>query len=204
MFVGRWTLSTDSTSDRDESKAVLTPPQAGWERDTGWVGGQESPPTHTEIIKGWGGNRKGGGGQEQRWGGVELGPRWQNFRYLCYATLTAVLRAPALPPEHTKDMNVTFMDSTFSARDCAPLPRRPPFCPPHTPGRLTETPRGADHFRQSFILLISCPYPHLATSFGLVDRLSPCLEAWFPAQGVRWVEGGCYPEGTDGCTRPAP
>ena len=34
----------------------------------------------------------GGGRQEQERGGVELGPRWQNFRYLRYATLTADTR----------------------------------------------------------------------------------------------------------------
>ena len=48
-----------------------------------------TPPTHTEKIKGSGEGGKGGGCQEQSWGGVELGPRWQNFRYLRYATLTA-------------------------------------------------------------------------------------------------------------------
>ena len=84
-------LSTDSSSDRDESKAVLTSPQAGWDRDTGWVGGQESPPHSHRNNKRLGREQEGGGGrQEQRGGGVELGPRWQTFRYLCYATLTAV------------------------------------------------------------------------------------------------------------------
>ena len=32
----------------------------------------------------------GGGVRSRKGGGVELGHQWQNFRYLCYATLTAV------------------------------------------------------------------------------------------------------------------
>ena len=37
-------LSTDSSSDDDVLKAVLTLPQAGWDKDTGRVGGLRSPP----------------------------------------------------------------------------------------------------------------------------------------------------------------
>ena len=45
------------------------------------------------MIKSWEGNKRGGGGrQEQIWGGVEPGPRWRNFRYLHYATLTAHIK----------------------------------------------------------------------------------------------------------------
>ena len=167
-------LSTDSSSDIDESKAVHTTPQAGWDKDTGWVGGQDSPHSHRNNKR-LGREREGGGCQEQSWGGVELGPRWQNFRYLCYATLIAVLPTPALPPEHTKAKLSLSTDSTFSARACAPHLCLPLRYPSHTPGRVTETPGGADHFRQPFIPLISCLYPHLSTSFGLADRLSPRL-----------------------------
>ena len=60
-----------------------------------------------QCIQGAGGG--GGGGQQgQDGGGVELGPRWQNFRYLRCATLTAVLLAPALPPEHREFKTSTF------------------------------------------------------------------------------------------------
>ena len=55
-------------------------------------------------------------------------------------------------------------------------------CPALPPGRVTETPWGAHHFRQPFVTLIGCLYPHLAMPFGLFDRLSPRLEACFPAQ----------------------
>ena len=37
-------LSTDSSGDNDVSKVVLTSPQAGWDKDTGRVGGLRSPP----------------------------------------------------------------------------------------------------------------------------------------------------------------
>ena len=56
----RQALSTDSSSDNDESKAVLTSPQGGWDKDTGRVGGQESPPyTHRN-------NKRLGREQEER------------------------------------------------------------------------------------------------------------------------------------------
>ena len=65
---------TDSSSDNDESKAVLTTPQAGWDKDTGQVGGLKSPPTRTEIIKGWGGGRMGGGVRSGNGEGLSWGP----------------------------------------------------------------------------------------------------------------------------------
>ena len=124
---------------------------------------------------GWGGH------QEREWGGAELGPPWQNFRYLRYATLTAVLHAPALPPAHSEDGVFTFRGHhIFCARLRAPAPSPCP-CPTPPPGKVSETPGGADHFRRPFVTLISCLYPHLATPFGLFDRLSPRLEACFPA-----------------------
>ena len=37
-----------------------------------------------------------------------VGPRWQNFRYLRYSTLIAVLPTPALPHEHNRDNGIHF------------------------------------------------------------------------------------------------
>ena len=84
---------------------VLTSPQLDWDTDTragGWAE-PPPPPTRTEITKDWEGVGGGWGKQDQVWGGGELGPRWQNFRYIRCATLAAVLPSPALPPEHNKD-----------------------------------------------------------------------------------------------------
>ena len=36
------------------------------------------------------------GAAGQEWGGVEHGPRWQNFHYLRYATLTAIWTFPLI------------------------------------------------------------------------------------------------------------
>ena len=136
-------------------------------------------------------------------GGAELWPRWQNFRYLHYATQIAVLPAPALPPEHSKDGSVSHStDSTFTTPVCALLPHC--LSPrPSPPGRVTETPGGAAHFRRSMVPFIGCFHPNPATVFGLEDRLPLPLEAYYPARGFRWVKGGAYLEGTHGRTTPA-
>ena len=74
--------------------------------------------------------------------------------------------------------------------------------PPPVPRPSYETQGGADHFRHSIVPVTSCFFPHMATAFGLVDRLSPGLEACFPTQGIRWIESGADPEGADGSARP--
>ena len=50
------------------------------------------PPPRTQKQQRTGEGEGGEWGQQDPgWGGVELGPRWQNFRYLRFATLTAAL-----------------------------------------------------------------------------------------------------------------
>ena len=72
-------------------------------------------------------------------GGVELGPRWQNFRYLRYATLAAVLPAPALPPEHSKDGMCHFPPTAHLQRAAARLLLvSPPPAPPRPPAELRK------------------------------------------------------------------
>ena len=178
-------LSTDSSSDNDMSKAVLATPQAGWEKDTGRVGGLKSPPHLHRNNKRLGREQDegGGGGKSGNGEGLSWGPGGRTSVTSATLHQLQVCLPQPCPLSTVKTGSSLSADSTFSARGCAPVLLCPASCPTLPPGRVTETPRGADHFRQPFITLISCLYPHLATPFGLVDRLSPQLEAWFPATG---------------------